>query len=98
MLKNKSENKYSYLPSGPNGTADRLKATDEQTETTQNNGKKRPFRKMFQKKQTYKVAAENGSDESQNGQTKKRQKVGRVSSIGRSFRNLLSCSSSVTTV
>ncbi|XP_069137941.1 RNA polymerase-associated protein LEO1-like [Argopecten irradians] len=54
---------------------------------------------LFQKKQKYQVSTEAlATDDNSREKIKKRQKVSRANSFGKSLRNILSCSSSVTTV
>jgi len=76
-------------------------AKQNKTDTPSDKNSKRPsIRKLlFSKKQKYKVSTEALPTDDHSGEKlRKRQKVGRSNSIGKSLRNILSCSSSVTTV
>ncbi|XP_021343657.1 uncharacterized protein LOC110443638 isoform X2 [Mizuhopecten yessoensis] len=77
------------------------KPSPDKTKPKQNKSHRRPHFKnlLFQKKKKYQVSTEAlATDENSRDKIKKRQKVSRANSFGKSLRNILSCSSSVTTV
>ncbi|XP_060083335.1 uncharacterized protein LOC132562601 [Ylistrum balloti] len=77
------------------------KSTTDKSASKKNKSNKRHHFKtlLFQKKQKYQVSTEAlATDENSREKIRKRQKVGRANSFGKSLRNMLSCSSSVTTV
>ncbi|XP_033749875.1 uncharacterized protein LOC117334390 [Pecten maximus] len=76
-------------------------STPDKAQPKKNKSNKRPHFKniLFQKKQKYQVSTEAlATDENSREKIKKRHKVSRANSFGKSLRNILSCSSSVTTV